>query len=475
MTVFPLELLLLIFDNVSVRTLTSLSLCSHQIRILVFPLLYRHVVFKRNEELSKFRARVISEANGENLIDELRVADHVQHLEFGGGSNAEYEYGSNVEYEKDELELLASALEHMKALRGFTWSALLPEDPTIFSAVQTTCKGIQNFSLDHQSHVVIINDNDDDYMSTLFGFKGLTRLDISTSFMSVDKQLLPSSMVDMIRSSPNLRTLDLSLDNDGNRLHPKWDIDALFQSVDIAPTTLRLRKAADLDLHAFSDSTKPTPFRSFLLSHHDKITSLALPAPQEDFAQDFAHPPSLNLPPDTLPVLREFEGSIYWCSQLSKLQVAAKLESLTVLSPRALFEEDKHGVVLEALQAFSSLKALNMFDGQIDISVEVLKFIVDNAPHLECLTCAFERDETAATIGSQLSCLNLRALAAKILRYASTIPSEVSEGFVRTLAKHCPALVTVEDLDQREYRICWVATILRKEGGIDLEVPKTQI
>ncbi|KAF9032262.1 hypothetical protein BDZ89DRAFT_1063439 [Hymenopellis radicata] len=289
--------------------------------------------------------------------------------------------------------------------------------------------------------------------------------------MFVDNEILPSSIVDMIRASPNLITLDLSLDIYGDPANPKWDIDALFQSVDIAPTTLRFRKAADLDLHAFSDSMKPTPFRSFLLSHHDKITSLALPAPQEDFA----HPPSLHLPPDTLPVLREFEGSIYWCCQLSKLQVAAKLESLTVLSARALFQEDKHGVVLEALQAFSSLKALNMFHGQIDVSVEVLKFIVDNAPHLECLTCAFERGETAATIGSQLSCLRLRALAANLLRYPHTIPSEVSEGFVRTLAKHCPALVTVEDLDQRDYRICWVATILRKECGIDLEVLQMQI
>ncbi|KAF9032269.1 hypothetical protein BDZ89DRAFT_1131407 [Hymenopellis radicata] len=463
MTILYPELLLLIFDDAPAQTLTSLSLCSHQIRILVFPLLYRHVVFKNNKELSQFSSRVISEANGGTLIDELRIADHVHHLEFGGGSD--------VEYDEDELELLASVLQHMEALRGLTWSAVLPKT-SIFSAIQTTCKGIQNISLhlwdDFYGH-------DDDYTPTLFGFKGITRLEISADAMFLDSGKLSSSMVEMIRASPNLVTLDLSLNTYGYP-HPKWDIDTLFQSIDIAPTTLRLRKAADLDLHAFSDSTKPTPFRSFLLSHHEKITSLALPAPQEDFAHG---PPSLNLPPDTLPVLREFDGTIYWCSQLSKLQVAAKLESLTVLSERGLFEDDKRDMFLEALGAFSALKALNIFDGQTYLSAEELKAIVENAPHLECLTCAFERDETAAAIGSQLSCLNLRALTANMFRYigytSTSNRPEVSEEFVRTLAKHCPALVTVEDLDQRDDDVRWVATILRQESGIDLEVSRTRI
>ncbi|KAF8988683.1 hypothetical protein BDZ89DRAFT_1087571 [Hymenopellis radicata] len=457
MSVLPLELLLLIFDEAPVQTLTSLSLCSHQIRILVFPLRYRHAVFKNNKELSQFRSRVISEANGGTLIDELRVADHVRHLEFGGGSV--------LVYEEDELDLLASALQHMKALRGFTWSALLPENPAIFSAVQATCKGIQNISLH------LWNDfygDEDDYMSTLFGFKGLTRLDISTRWMFVDNEILPSSIVDMIRASPNLISLDLSLDTDGDP-HPKWDIDTLFRSVDIAPTTLRLRKAADLDLHAFTDSTKPTPFRSFLLSHHDKITSLALPALQEGFA----HPPSLNLPPDTLPVLREFEGAIYWCSQLSKLRVAPKLESLTVVSERPLFDNGKCDMFLEALRAFSSLKALHIFNEEAFLSAEDLKAIVENAPHLESFTFAFDRDETAVSYHrSQLSCLNLRALAVHRLPYGRI----VSEEFIRTLAQYCTSLVTVEHLSyRRHYGISWVVTILRKEGGIELEVSQTYI
>ncbi|KAF9018660.1 hypothetical protein BDZ89DRAFT_1073676 [Hymenopellis radicata] len=442
MTVLPLELLLLIFDNASVRTLHSLSLCSHQIRILVFPLLYRHVVFENKKELSQFSSRVISEANGENLVDDLRVADHVHDLAF-----------RDVYYFQDELVLLASALQHMKALRGLTWSALLPRDPTIFSAVQTTCNSLQNLSL-HLAKEYFDGD-DDDYTSTLFGFKGLARLEISLY-----------AHVDMIRASPNLIALDLSLYTEGD-LPAKWDIDMLFQSIDIniAPTTLRLRKDAALDLHAFSDSTKPTPFRSFLLSHHDKITSLALPAPQEDFAHG---PPSLNLPPDTLPVLREFEGPIYWCSQLSKLQVASKLESLTVLSDhRALFEDDRRDMFLEALRAFSALKALNVFEGQTYLSALELKVIIENTPHLECLTFAFFTFDTAHTIGSQLSCLNLRVLAAHNLPYTGRLGAEE---FVRTLAQYCASLVMVEDLDR-----CRVTTILRKEGGIDLEVSQMQI
>ncbi|KAF9001073.1 hypothetical protein BDZ89DRAFT_1170159 [Hymenopellis radicata] len=451
MSVLPLELLLLIFDEAPVQTLTSLSLCSHQIRILVFPLRYRHAVFKNNKELSQFRSRVISEANGATLIDELCVADHVRHLEFGGGSD--------VEYDGDELELLALTLQHMKALRGLTWSALLPENRTIFSAVGTACKNLQNFSLQIEQY---FDGDDDHYTSTLFGFKGLTRIEISADLF-LDSGKLPSSMADMIRASPNLVTLDLSLSIYGVP-RPKWDIDTLFQSIDIAPTTLRLRKAADLDLHAFTDSTKPAPFRSFLLSHHDKITSLALPAPQEDFAHG---PPSLNLPPDTLPLLREFEGTIYWCSQLSKLQVASKLESLTVLSDRSLFEDGKCDMFLEALRAFSSLKVLSIFDRETILCAEDLKAIVDNAPHLESLTCALDTDETADTVGSQLSCLNLRVLAAHS-------PITVSEEFVRTLATYCASLVTVEDLYLRDYGLCWVTTIFRKEGDIELEVLETQ-
>ncbi|KAF9011632.1 hypothetical protein BDZ89DRAFT_1077572 [Hymenopellis radicata] len=442
MTDLPLELLLLIFDNVLVRTLSSLSLCSHQIRILVFPLLYRHVVFRNGKELSQFSSRIISEANGENLIDELRVADHVHDLAF-----------RDADYSEDEFALLASALQHMKALRGLTWLGWLPRDPTIFSAVQTTCKSLQNLSL-HLAKTYF-DDDDNDYTSTLFGFKGLTRLDVSTRFMFLDSGKLSSSMVDMIKASPNLIALDLSLDA------AKWDIDTLFQSIHIAPTTLRLRKDAALGLHAFSDSTKPTPFRSFLLSHHDKITSLALPAPQEDFA----HPPSLNLPPDMLPVLREFEGTIYWCSQLSKLQVASKLESLTVLSDPAL---DRWDMFVEALRAFSALKALNVFAGQRYLSAQQLKVIIENTPHLECLTFTFSTIETAHTIGSQLSCLNLRVLAAHNLPCTGSLGAEE---FVRTLAQYCASLVTVQDLDRRQ-----VTTILRKEGEEHFEgCPPTKV
>ncbi len=247
-------------------------------------------------------------------------------------------------------------------------------------------------------------------MSTLFGFKGLLRLEISTQMMCTSRILshaahsrylalyngeIPGSMVDMIRASPNLLALDLSLDTYGDP-HPKWDIDTLFRSIDIAPTTLKLRKAADLDIHAFSDHTKLTPFRSFLLSHHQGITSLALPAPQEDFAHG---PPSLNLPPDTLPMLRELEGTIYWCFQLSKLQVASKLESLTVLLERPLFQDDKRGMLLEALQAFSSLKALNIIHGETFLLCDQFKIIMNNARHLESLTCAFARHETAVRLG----------------------------------------------------------------------------
>ncbi|KAF8990129.1 hypothetical protein BDZ89DRAFT_1087251, partial [Hymenopellis radicata] len=432
------------------RTFTSLSLCSHQIRILVFPLLYRHVIFKRNAELSQFRARVISEASGENLIDELRVADHVHHLEFGGGSN--------VDYDADELELLASALQHMKALRGLTWSAVLPEDPTTFSAIGTACKSLQNLSLHLEQY---FDGDDDNYMSTLFGFKGLTRFEISAPRLFLDSGKLPSSMIDMIRASPNLVSLDLSLETYGDP-HPKWDIDTLFRSIDIAPTTLRLRKAADLDFHAFLIPRSPHPFV------------------HSSFEEDFAHgPPSLNLPPDTFPVLREFEGTIYWCSQLSKLQVASKLESLTVLSECTLFEDGKCDMFLEALRAFSSLKALHIINAHISnaetfLSTEDLKAIVKNAAHLESLTCNFFKHVTEDTIGSQLSCLNLRALASNILRYAGDIPN-AEEEYVRTLAKYCPSLVTVEDLEMCNCGIRWVATILRKEGGIDLEVSQTRI
>ncbi|KAF9025470.1 hypothetical protein BDZ89DRAFT_77070 [Hymenopellis radicata] len=211
MSTLPLELLLLIFDNVLVRTLTSLSVCSHQIRILVFPLLYRHVVFKKNKDLSQFRLRVISEAHGGTLIDELRVADHVRHLEFGSGS------GRDV------------------CTRRMSWS-LLPENRTIF--VEAACKAskILVYILRTTSKVTMM------ITRQLFsGSKDLHAWRSRTYAMSLDSEKLPSSMVDMIRASPNLITLDLSLDTYGD-LHPKWDIDTLFRSIDIAPTTLRLRK-----------------------------------------------------------------------------------------------------------------------------------------------------------------------------------------------------------------------------------------
>ncbi|KAF9040234.1 hypothetical protein BDZ89DRAFT_1156749 [Hymenopellis radicata] len=362
MSVLPTELLLLIFDETPV--------------------------------LSQFRSRVISEANGGTLIDELRIADHVHDLKLFGGSRAKYK--------EDELEILASELQHMKALRGLTWFTPLPETPTIFSAIQTTCKGIQNFSLH------LWNDSyGDDYMSTLFGFKGLTRLNISARWMSVYNGKLPSSMVGMIRASPNLVTLYLSLETYG-KPRAKWDVDTLFRSIDIAPTTLRLREAADLDLHTFIDSTKPTPFRSFLLSHHDKITSLAL--------------------------LRHKKIS-HTCYENLKGPSTGALNFPNSNSPPSL--KASH------LRWKGGFFPSNIFNASF--------------------TFALDEDETADTIGSQLLCLNLPAVFA-VHQYAR------NEEFVRTLAKYCASLVTVENLYLRDCGLCWVTTILRKEGGIELEV-----
>ncbi len=147
MTIFAPELLLLILDNLPVPTLASLSLCSHQIRILAFPLLHRHVVLKKLKELSQFSLRVISEANGDGLIDNLRLADHVHHLVIGTSSDAEDEDNSDEADEEYQMALLTSAVQHLNVLRELTWSALLPEDPAIFSVIQTACKDLQNLTL----------------------------------------------------------------------------------------------------------------------------------------------------------------------------------------------------------------------------------------------------------------------------------------------------------------------------------------
>ncbi|KAF5370943.1 hypothetical protein D9615_009792 [Tricholomella constricta] len=410
----PPELYLLAFAHLPPSSLAAISLCSRLFRIWAFPLLYNRVFLMNNEQASAFASRVTDQELGEptqRIIDGLRFAEHVKCLYVGH---------DDMSVLNETLQLLILAIPSLKQLQGLVWKPWLDywDGATFlshaFASIRDNCDNFDSLS------ILIHRDGGfDEFMDFRLDFRGrLKHLQIQTDDISLWDDEIICIMAKVARFSPDLETLDLSLH--GN-LSPEavWDVDEFCKSLDGIRYSrlqcLKLCDAAYVDLASLGDiSSHPSPFRSFLELNHHNITILSLPPPTRPFD---SFPDDLHLPADIFPNLREFEGTIYWCHQISKLRYpASQLRTMNILMERPIYEEinnyNNYGyydeekaleMVYSALRSCSALTELVLCD-DFPVTGDILRTLSECAPGLQTLTCFLDLTEAVEPIIPALPC-----------------------------------------------------------------------
>ncbi|KAF5380078.1 hypothetical protein D9615_006224 [Tricholomella constricta] len=406
----PPELYLLALAHFPPSSLAAISLCSHRFRIWAFPLLYKRVFLENDRQVSAFALRVIDqelEEPTQHIINGLRFAEHVKCLYVG------HDYLYDV-----TLQLLILAIPSLKQLQGLIWKAWAFYDeisiPPVFALIRDNCNNFDSLSIS-----LVRDGGYDDFMNSALDFRGLKHLQIQTEEVYFWDDELPSIMTKMVQFSPDLETLDLSLHGYGDP-QEQWDVDkfcARLHGIRYSRLQcLKLRNAANVDLARLSCiSGHRSPFRSFIELNHHNVTILSLPPPTELFD---SRPDDLHLPADMFPNLREFEGTVYWCYQISKLRYpASHLRKMEVLMDRPRYDDDDDDdddddgsekkareMAYRALRSCSALTEL-VFCGDV-VTADFLKTLSECAPGLQTLACYRGEEEVEATelIISALAC-----------------------------------------------------------------------
>ncbi|KAF5370930.1 hypothetical protein D9615_009795 [Tricholomella constricta] len=287
-----------------------------------------------------------------------------------------------------------------------------------------------------------------------------SKLPTVTSFPDpdIDDQELPSNITKTVRLSPDLETLDLSLHTYGDPQN-EWDVDKFCAGLKGIQyprlRCLKLRFSADLDLSRLCDISTPSPFRSFLEINHHSITILSLPVPDQfyEWAAD-----DLHLPEDMFPNLREFEGTVYWCSQISKLRYpSSRLRKMKVLIEHPLYregEEEARGMVYGALDCCTGLEVLNILSGDTVVSAGTLTDLSTHAPGLRALHCFIDHDETAGPVASALASFKqLRVLVINIADFNRNDPTHAES--IISHARERSLLLKVQDIDDLREEFWW--------------------
>ncbi|KAF8058623.1 hypothetical protein FPV67DRAFT_1523062 [Lyophyllum atratum] len=433
---FPPELYILAFDHLPLSSLANLSLCSHQFRILAFPFLYRKVVLTEDKPMARFALRVIKEEGPSwTRKNYLHAAKYVKCLCIGPEEGL---------YSTNTLHLLASAIPYLTHLKDLVWVASTSGDSqiaSIFTLIREHCLDFDSLSLK-----LNWNGHDDEHLDSVLGFKGLQHLRLSAHDTMFGK--LPSAMIDMIRLSPDLVTLELCVTKSYGHRYTSWDADKSFESILRTRyprlQCLRLQGARWIDLHRLASDTSALsgPFHSFLLLNHRNIVTLTMPIPINDSQRGLD---DLRLPKDIFPNLREFEGTISWCFYISGLHYPATcLRRMNFLRQPRLHEEGRELVFNRAYCALNSclaLRELNVFCNGTAVTADRIAQLLEHAPGLHTLECHIDDDETLESISTALGKFGaLRFLAFNLSDF-----HHQADDALFALAKNCPTLTGVKD------------------------------
>ncbi|KAG8741043.1 hypothetical protein FRC10_003427 [Ceratobasidium sp. 414] len=263
-------------------------------------------------------------------------------------------------------------------------------------------------------------------------------------------------MVDMIRASPNLESLELDLRDTSTDLL-KWSPDQLCSGLDTTFPNLRVLRTLGVaapDWESFFEDPENSPYRQFLQSH-PKLHTVSMGWVLEHSWQGFPAESVAAL----FPSLRHFEGPLFICQALASSSVAAQFESLSALDES--LENDEIVDLSESAVQMPNLRSLSFGLQNDELNGEALTKLLSLAPHLTKLAVWSIPSDLGELVDILKAAPNLEELTMhidKMLEIVQAMGETSASALVRELALELPNLRVVHDWSQPKLQRHWVVS-----------------
>ncbi|CAE6430189.1 unnamed protein product [Rhizoctonia solani] len=368
-------------------------------------------------------------------------------------------------YKQDELLCDYSisdfqpAIIHLKNLTTLAWrSQWLPEKTALFSSLRAHCSQLRSVEIHNWYHM--FEPTPDYYADSLFAFTNLDRLAINSKFLAHGQSRLPESILTAIRSSPNLKSLELDLGEPNIETDRTWSPNKLFKEVGLVfPELHTLRLGGRVVPQWPLTLSKPSTSLRLFFEQHQALQSISI-----------AWTPGLNeqsdLGPEIVvtlfPSVRHFEGPAFLCVSVLRSPLALQLESLSVLDKYIGNSKAKHiNELANAAESLPKLSTLNFYlESESQAQYRAIREISRVAPNLrEVCVQGLHIDLKMSIVEALRHASNLRKLTARV--------SLVTPKALRTLLSVCPRLEELQDTYKphaiRSWRVLHGAS-----GGVEL-------
>ncbi|KAG9119017.1 hypothetical protein FRC07_006180 [Ceratobasidium sp. 392] len=289
----------------------------------------------------------------------------------------------------------------------------------------------------------------------MFSFKDKSSISIRSKRLDPSPDAgLPEAMIDMVRASPNLRSLELDL-SDPSMDRLRWSPDQLCSGLDTTFPNLRVLRmlgAATPDWESFFESPDDSSYRQFL-KRHPKLHTVSMGWVHEHSWRDF---PAESLAA-LFPSLRHFEGPLFICQALVSSSIATQLESLTALDES--LEGNEIDELSESAFEMPSLRSLRFRLEDEELNSDAVTKLLSLAPNLKQLTVCSITSKLGELVEILKHAPNLEELTMpidKILEIVQGMGETTASALVYELAHELPNLRVVHDGLEPELRRRWV-------------------
>ncbi|KAG8709940.1 hypothetical protein FRC08_017856 [Ceratobasidium sp. 394] len=415
---------------------------------LAFPSLYRTVYLCLAPHIENISDRIISE----NDTTRLQIGTHLRNLVFDDRyDDSEEDLGRS-----EALARFQSAIPKLKRLNSMSWeSSWLPENPSVFQVFQQSCPELGSVSLYISSPW--FNFGDENYLRSLFSFRDKSHISLCSKRLdpnSGSSSELPKTMIDMIRASPNLESLELDLRDDSIDLL-RWLPDQLCSALNTTFPNLRVLRTlgtAAPDWESFFEDPENSAYRQFL-QNHPKLHTVSMGWVLEHSWQDVSAESVATL----FPSLRHFEGPLFICRALASSSVAAQLESLSALDES--LEGDEIVELSESAVEMPNLRSLSFGLQDDELNPDAVAKLLSLAPNLTKLAIWSAPSDLGGLVDILKGASNLEELTMhidKMLEVVQAMGESTASALVRELAQELPNLRVVHDWSQPKLQRSWV-------------------
>ncbi|CAE6390834.1 unnamed protein product [Rhizoctonia solani] len=444
----PLELLALVFDQLPLCNLTSISLVCKTWQIAAFPYLYHTISLSDVDHLEVLEERL----SVDDAPDSLSVPIHLRCLRLGGCiKNKDSHSFDTIIPKLTHLNCLYWELEFMP--NNFRWFFACPE-----------------LKLVHLLPKIL----DSNYgwmnrLDQLLQFTNLTHFSLHTSTLPISYgfEIHYNSYIEplaaLLRSSPNLESIVLNIKGARAPYSPTLILEPLGSKfVFLQLHTFHVLGDADPGWSEFI-STPTHPLRAFL-ARHPTIQDFGIGCPLEDVSSDGMDPEELSR---LLPSVKHLACPLFLCEVVVISKLATQLVSLAIsdFSLAGADEEDTPFYPLFSLMTEDSLpnlRQLAIWDdfGVYYLTAEVFEEFFLAAKGLEELEFRVDVYDSDDFFRVLSGAKNLRRITLDKNEFCPRgISDDAWRSVMVTLAETCPLLETIA-----QYRgISWAVV----RGGSD--------